>query len=330
MPTHNLYQGRQTWLNTFAEYEGKPVAAREIATRALIMHEGRVLMVYEDHMNAWWLPGGRIKPKESLFEGVVREVEEETGLSVEIGDLAFMFDVIFPLWDTATNKHMFHFVFNATVNQPIDFIEREHFDTDPDHPGKVSKMRWFTQDELKAEPRIFPACMRDLDLNSIKPKSVRYWGNRVQDGAPADFALDRFYVSARAVTLQDDKLLLVRNKKSDWWYGAGGGIELAEDVFAAAQREVQEETGLVVQATHVVAVDEFYSHTARIHQINIYTACQPVGPQEITPEWVDPAGYVGEARFFSADEFRQHPRAFPPHLFNIAWPHLTESEGETK
>jgi ADP-ribose pyrophosphatase YjhB (NUDIX family) len=162
-------------------------------------------------------------------------------------------------------------------------------------------------------PPIAPFCRRAIsrDTTAIACRT----------GAPADFALDRFYVSARAVTLQDDKLLLVRNKKSDWWYGAGGGIELAEDVFAAAQREVQEETGLVVHATHVVAVDEFYSHTARIHQINIYTACQPVGPQELAPEWVDPAGYVGEARFFSADEFRQHPRRFH-HTYSTLHGHI--------
>lgn len=328
MPTHNLYQGRQRQL--YPAPDGFMPQIIEVAARALIVKDGRVLLVKHEGgvTDGWYIPGGRIVPGENLKDAAMREVVEETGLTAKIGDLLFMFDSL----TTTENSHRYEFVFLATPVGEVDFADKACIDQD--ELGAVTSLRWFTVDELKATPRVFPPFLADylvvqaaLLQPTMKP---RYHGYRVQEGAPADFALDRFYVSARAVTLQDDKLLLVRNKKSDWWYGAGGGIELAEDIFAAAEREVQEETGIAVKATDVLAVDEFYSHTARIHQINIYTACQPVRPQEITPEWEDPAGYVGEARFFSADEFRQHPRAFPPHLFNIAWPHLTGSEGETK
>lgn len=48
--------------------------------------DGRVLLVRED--GEWFLPGGRHEPDESLAEGAVREVGEETGVDVEVTGLA--------------------------------------------------------------------------------------------------------------------------------------------------------------------------------------------------------------------------------------------------
>ena len=44
----------------------------------------RVLLCHRRDMDLWNLPGGGLKNKESLCEGVRREVKEETGLSVGI------------------------------------------------------------------------------------------------------------------------------------------------------------------------------------------------------------------------------------------------------
>lgn len=51
---------------------------------------GRLLMIQRAHdpdRGRWSLPGGRIEPGESDNEALAREVREETGLSVEVGDL---------------------------------------------------------------------------------------------------------------------------------------------------------------------------------------------------------------------------------------------------
>jgi 8-oxo-dGTP diphosphatase len=58
---------------------------------ALIVRDGRVLMVRrgkEPFEGYWSLPGGRVEPGETPQEAVRREVREETGLEVEVGDFA--------------------------------------------------------------------------------------------------------------------------------------------------------------------------------------------------------------------------------------------------
>ncbi|MGW4424159.1 NUDIX domain-containing protein [Streptosporangium sp. NPDC004631] len=53
--------------------------------------EGRMLLVLRGHppgRGLWSVPGGRVEPGESDAEAVVREVLEETGLTVAAGRLA--------------------------------------------------------------------------------------------------------------------------------------------------------------------------------------------------------------------------------------------------
>jgi 8-oxo-dGTP diphosphatase len=52
---------------------------------------GRLLLVkrgHEPEAGRWSLPGGRVKPGESDWHALVREVREETGLRVDPGRLA--------------------------------------------------------------------------------------------------------------------------------------------------------------------------------------------------------------------------------------------------
>jgi 8-oxo-dGTP diphosphatase len=50
--------------------------------------QGRVLLCHRRDMDVWNLPGGRVEQGESPWDGVLREVEEEVGLVVEIKRLA--------------------------------------------------------------------------------------------------------------------------------------------------------------------------------------------------------------------------------------------------
>ena len=54
-----------------------------VATRAIIRdHVGRVLFVQRTDNSKWVMPSGALELDETLFEGMQREVKEETGLDV--------------------------------------------------------------------------------------------------------------------------------------------------------------------------------------------------------------------------------------------------------
>lgn len=59
-------------------------AGLEWGVGGLVEHEGRVLLVRQD--DRWLLPGGEVEDGESHTEALVRELDEETGVSVTPGE----------------------------------------------------------------------------------------------------------------------------------------------------------------------------------------------------------------------------------------------------
>lgn len=48
---------------------------------------GRILLIRRRDNGEWQIPGGVLEPAESIPAGVLREIEEETGVLVRVGDL---------------------------------------------------------------------------------------------------------------------------------------------------------------------------------------------------------------------------------------------------
>ncbi len=60
------------------------------AVGAIAVRDGALLLIRRGHAPSrgrWSLPGGRVEPGETAREALVREMAEETGLVVEVGDL---------------------------------------------------------------------------------------------------------------------------------------------------------------------------------------------------------------------------------------------------
>lgn len=69
-----------------------------VGVGAVVVEAGRVLLVRrgnEPLKGHWSLPGGLVELGESLTDGVVREVREETGLAVEPLELVELLDRIY-------------------------------------------------------------------------------------------------------------------------------------------------------------------------------------------------------------------------------------------
>ncbi|MGD0348277.1 MAG: NUDIX domain-containing protein [Terracidiphilus sp.] len=84
-----------------------------VGVGAVVVHEGRVLLVRrgsEPLKGHWTLPGGLLELGESVVEGVVREVREETGLLVEPLELVDLIDRIHREAGRETGRVRYHYV----------------------------------------------------------------------------------------------------------------------------------------------------------------------------------------------------------------------------
>lgn len=78
------------------------------AVGAVVTDEGGdVLLVRED--GRWLAPGGEVEPGETHAEALVREVREEAGVRVSVGDLLAVTDVSFVHGDERLGFHFAHY-----------------------------------------------------------------------------------------------------------------------------------------------------------------------------------------------------------------------------
>jgi ADP-ribose pyrophosphatase YjhB (NUDIX family) len=134
---------------------------RETGTRVFVLDEqGRILLVeMQDRRNGgayWVLPGGGIEDGEHAADCAVREVREETGLSVAIDRLVYVTDSVEP--GVPQLCYTFYFLAErVTGASPV-------IGTDPERPPEereVSAARFFGRDELAGLPRVYPEVLRD-------------------------------------------------------------------------------------------------------------------------------------------------------------------------
>src|SRR5271167_1939258 len=76
------------------EYPERPV----VGVGGVVIENGRVLLIRrggEPLKGQWSIPGGTLETGETLEEGTRREMQEETGLQVRVGELIEVFERIF-------------------------------------------------------------------------------------------------------------------------------------------------------------------------------------------------------------------------------------------
>ena len=138
----------------------------EVRATAVLIEEGRILLVEQrvSDSRGWSLPGGALEPGETLEECVVREVEEETGLSVRVADLLYLADRI------VDDRHVVHITFE---------VERVG-----------GRLRAGPEPEHGANP------VRGAEMVPIEALTERGFGPRFRDLAAAGFPGRGRYVGA--------------------------------------------------------------------------------------------------------------------------------------
>jgi ADP-ribose pyrophosphatase YjhB (NUDIX family) len=113
---------------------------------------GRVLCaLHRKGTDAYWvLPGGHLEPGESLIDGLLRELLEETGLAVEEERLWAVSEF------RSDARHVVDCTFLVTR-----FSGRPRLGIDPEgpaHSASLADVRWMTRDEF-AEARFLPTLL---------------------------------------------------------------------------------------------------------------------------------------------------------------------------
>lgn len=121
-------------------YPSRPL----VGVGAVIKQGRRVVIVRRSApplKNQWSIPGGLVEVGESLREAVAREAREETGLTVEVGELLEVFERILP---GARGRTKYHFVLLDYLCRPVGGRLRAGSD--------AARARWVTASDLRSLP----------------------------------------------------------------------------------------------------------------------------------------------------------------------------------
>jgi 8-oxo-dGTP diphosphatase len=111
---------------------------------ALIVHDKRVLLVWraiEPYKDCWDIPGGFLEPGEHPIDGMLREVREETGLTVRVIDLLGVY----------IDRYNFNGAEFFTLNH---YYIVEPIGGELGAADDVNAHRWFPIDALPSEDKI--------------------------------------------------------------------------------------------------------------------------------------------------------------------------------
>jgi len=220
---------------------------QRVAAYAVVLRDDRILLSrLADRLTSkelWTLPGGGVEHGEDPRDAVVREVHEETGLDVEIGETAHVYSAhVRNAWrhGRRADSHALRIVYDGWV--PVDSPEPHVVEVD----GSTMDAAWKPlADVLDGTVPTVPmvaevlAEHRPFRLQRVAAYALVLRG--AGDGAEpaAEVLLTR---------------LSSRGPHPGAWTLPGGGIDHGEDPRDAVVREVHEETGLTALPGEVLDV----------------------------------------------------------------------------
>ncbi len=225
----------------------------------------------------WTLPGGGLDHGEDPRDAVVREVHEETGLAVTIGEAARTYSLHLPdTWRRGrrVDAHSLRIVFDGWV--PLDSPDPHVVEVD----GSTIEAAW------KPIAAVLDGSVPTVSL--VKEAVAGYRPHRFQ--RVAAYALITRDEPTPAVLLTR---ISARGFHTGQWALPGGGVEHGEAPVDAVVREVREETGLPAEVGDLLTVgDVAVQGTApsgrdeELHSVGIvYAARVPEGaPAELVEE----------------------------------------------
>jgi 8-oxo-dGTP diphosphatase len=145
------------------EFPGAPI----VGVGAVVVDRERVLLVQRGHEPAkgkWSLPGGILELGESLVQGVVREVEEESGLVVEAIELIELIDRVDRVSGAAGERVRYHFVIADYLCRVVGGELKAGSDAEA--------VRWVERAEWKNDLALDPITVRVIEAGWERARTL--------------------------------------------------------------------------------------------------------------------------------------------------------------
>lgn len=136
-------------------------------------------------------------------------------------------------------------------------------------------------------------------------------------------------ISAGAIIIQDDQILLVRYNHTDgksFLVGPGGGVLSNEGINQAVTREVREETGLEVSPFRILFVEDLLSR--RYRMVKIWLLCETVGGHLEKTQGAKEEGIIEVGWYQKGQLFKEV--VYPPDLLTFNWSSFFKDTWESK
>jgi 8-oxo-dGTP diphosphatase len=135
------------------EYPDNPL----VGVGAVIVEQNRVLLIRRGTaplLGEWSLPGGVLECGETLREAVIREAHEETGLTIETGEMLGVYERVIR---DDEGRVRYHYVLIDFLCRPVGGSLNAGSD--------ATDVRWFARNEL-------PALNLTFDANDVVLKGL--------------------------------------------------------------------------------------------------------------------------------------------------------------
>jgi ADP-ribose pyrophosphatase YjhB (NUDIX family) len=245
------------------------------ASGLVVNQTGELLVIQRDDTRTWAIPGGSLEPGEMASEGVVREIEEETGLKVlpvrlvsidfvpwgKRNLLLFMFRCLRRGGEERTSTESLQVGYTPThpLSLPMLRIHRERIERGLTHQGGPP---FWQQYELNWREHLLKYVLGGI----IYP--YKNWRQRRRGQPyvpPTPWSVAAYVVIRNPV---GDALWVKPHNHSNWTL-PGGRADDGEAPWDAAVRWVHEQAGLTVELSDLVGV---YTLSAQQDMALVFTA----------------------------------------------------------
>jgi 8-oxo-dGTP diphosphatase len=219
-----------------------------VAAYAIVVRDEDILLArlapYLVEGEFWTLPGGGIEFGEDPRDAVVREVHEEAGLDVQVGDRAWTDSVRRYASVSATDTHALRLVYEGWA--PVDSPEPRVVEED----GSTVDARWVplagVLDGSWPVVEWVRTAVREHAAHRVQRLAVKALVRRGPEDSPKN----------------SPEILLARLSRyaveAGRWTLPGGGVDHGERPAAAQVREMAEETGLAAEVGDLVGVHDLH------------------------------------------------------------------------